>query len=175
MGRAEGGSECREVFRAYFQNGERSDTGGPDIPKNLQHSSGRSVKGSTPVSLSSPGGKAWVQMGGRRSQHLLVCRWRENSGAQSDMGADITDDHSKNVWKGIHTDKYEQDQFKGVHVGIHLGPAGSWGLQAESYWRGHTFFERKRTRVSWEECGDNVCGLPSVPHGDVTWYINTSD
>ena len=58
-------------FLVSFQHVERSDTGGPVIPDNFQHSSGCSGKGVPPGGLWTLEGTAWVWIGGGRAQHLI--------------------------------------------------------------------------------------------------------
>ena len=64
-------------------------------------------------------------MGGRRAQHLLLRRLQADSRAQSDIGADSTAVHGKNVLKVRLIEKPEQYQCNGVHAGVYLGSAGN--------------------------------------------------
>ena len=69
-----------------FQNGEKSDPGGPGLPNILQHFGGRGGKVGAYVSLRYTGSVVWVGMGGGRVQHSVMCVYRPHRGPQPHMG-----------------------------------------------------------------------------------------
>ena len=64
----------QKVVLEASQHGYMSDNGGTGILKSLQHSSEYSGQGGPPGGLCTPGGIAWVRMGGGQIQHLRLRR-----------------------------------------------------------------------------------------------------
>ena len=77
--------------------GERSDTEVTCIPKDIQHCSGRSDKGSAVGILWATGGASWVGLGGKRAQNSPLCGRRPHSGSQTHMGPYDTGGYCKDV------------------------------------------------------------------------------
>ena len=79
-----------------FHNGERSDPGGPSLSNSLQHCGGCSDKDGSAGSLWAAGNTEWFDMGGRISQHSVMCGQWPHSRSQPHVGTDDADGGGQN-------------------------------------------------------------------------------
>ena len=90
--------------------------------------------------------------------------------------------HLSNVYKVMRINIYTSrsipqisDQGDDMHAGVHLGAAGSWGIQVGSYRGGNHLSGKKDNqgklqRVWW----DNGRFFPATLYGEVTWYSTST-
>ena len=72
------------------------------------------------------------------------------------MGADNLDRNGKDVQEGGSPDIPEKEQSNGMFTGVCWAQQGAAAYKRRTMVEGSTFWGRKRTRVSYAECGGTM-------------------